>query len=234
MAVAAALARLVERDDWGPEELASLVGRGERSAIGAHGFFRGGFIVEGGKPAAEPGAASGLSPLLMRHAFPEAWRIVLVRPRALEGIAGERERAALAAMPSIPEEATARMSRLVLLGLAPALVERDLDTFGEALYELQQIVGNCFAAAQGGVYAHPLPQEIAGFLRGMGVRGVGQSSWGPTLYAITGDEESAEAVANRVEARFGLSQRGEVMITSGDNRGASVRRLEAPSSTERR
>ena len=38
------------------------------------------------------------------------------------------------------------------LELAPALLERDVDAFGEALYELQRTVGECFAAAQGGVW----------------------------------------------------------------------------------
>lgn len=221
MAVAAALARLAGRDDLGPADLASLVGRGERSAIGAYGFFQGGFLVEGGKPArAAPG---GLSPLLMRHPFPEAWRIVLIRPRALEGLAGARERAAFHAMSSIPEAATAEMCRLVLLGLTPALVDADLDAFGEALYELQQRVGACFAGAQGGIYAAPFLADIVAYLRGLGVRGVGQSSWGPTLYALAGDEESAERLATAVETRFGLAGRGEVLVTAADNRGASVR-----------
>src|SRR5262245_34212164 len=37
MAVARALAELIERDDLPPHELAALAGRGKRSAIGVHG-----------------------------------------------------------------------------------------------------------------------------------------------------------------------------------------------------
>ena len=221
MAVAQALAHLAGREQTSAEELASLVGRGERSAIGVHGFFHGGFIVEGGKTA-----NMTLSPMVMRHAFPEAWRIVIIRPRALEGIAGEREVQAFAKMPSIPLSVTAEMCRLVLLGLAPGILQTDIDLFGESLYQLQQTVGQCFAAAQGGIYAHPLLDDIVRFIRASGIKGVGQSSWGPTLYAVLPDEASADRLANAVEARFNLHAVGEVFVTSADNEGSSIRRLE--------
>ena len=221
MAVGRALAALIGRDGLPPDELAATVGRGLRSGIGAHGFFRGGFLVDGGKRDA---SAASLSPIVMRHDFPEAWRLVLVRPRALEGIAGQRELSAFASMPTISDAATDRMCRLVLLGLAPALVERNVDAFGEALYELQRAVGECFAEAQGGVYADPMLEEVVRFIRARGVTGVGQSSWGPTLYAVCEDEECADVLANAVEERFGLNQAGEVMVTGAENAGAVLTR----------
>ena len=211
------------RDNASAEELASLVGRGERSAIGVHGFFHGGFIVEAGKSP-----DSTLSPMVMRHAFPESWRIVIIRPRSLEGLAGEREIEAFKKMPSIPIPVTAEMSRLVLMGLAPGILEENLDLFGESLYQLQQTVGNCFAEAQGGVYAHPLLDDIVRFIRAAGIKGVGQSSWGPTLYAVLPDEASADRLATMVESKFNLHAVGEVFVTSADNEGSSVREL-APS-----
>lgn len=223
LAVSRALAKLVGRDDLSPAELAALAGRGKRSAIGVYAFHHGGFIVEGGKSP-----SSKLSPIVMRHPFPEEWRIVLIRPRALEGLAGEREHHAFADMPAIPAELTARMSRLVLLGLAPGLVEHDIDAFGQSLFELQQLAGECFATAQGGIYADPLLAKIVDHVRGTGVRGVGQSSWGPTLYAVTRDEASAEKLANDIEAAFGLSKPGEVIVTAADNRGSTVRSVVPP------
>src|SRR5690606_14836448 len=151
MAVGRALAATIDQHQLDAAELAALVGRGERSAIGAHGFFHGGLIVEGGKYD-----LSRLSPMLVRQAVPEQWRIVLIRPRQLEGLSGRREREAFARLPIVPEARTAQMSRLVLLGLVPAAIEGDLDLFGESLFELQQLVGQCFASAQGGIYAHPM------------------------------------------------------------------------------
>lgn len=226
MAVSRSIAKLIEQDDLSAVELASLAGRGKRSAIGVHAFHHGGFIVEGGKLP-----SSKLSPMVMRHPFPQEWRIVLVRPRVLEGLAGEREHHAFADMPAIPTELTARMSQLVLLGMAPGLIEHDIDAFGQALFELQQLAGQCFATAQGGIYADPLLARIVDHVRGTGVRGVGQSSWGPTLYAVMSDEASAEKLANDVESEFGLAKPGEVIVTAADNRGSTVRSIAASRET---
>ena len=49
MAVARAMAGLIERDDLGADAFSRLVGRGRRSAVGVHGSFLGGLIVDGGK-----------------------------------------------------------------------------------------------------------------------------------------------------------------------------------------
>ncbi len=230
MVVAMGLARMLDRTDLSAEELAGLVGRGQRSAIGAHGFLCGGFLVDGGKSPSPAVAATSegaplpnLSPLVMRHDFPEDWRIVLIRPRALEGIAGERERRAFRTLPPIPPPVTDHMCRLVLLDLAPALLEHNLDVFGEALYQLQQAVGRCFASVQGGIYADPMLDEIVRHVRDKGIRGIGQSSWGPTLYAITANRESAEQLAADLESKFSLNRAGEVVVTTADNKGAVVK-----------
>src|SRR6185437_1004041 len=86
----------------------------------------------------------------------------------------------LTAAPSDPAR-TDVLCRLVLLGLLPALVERDADAFGEAVYEFNARVGEAFAPVQGGVYASARIAELVAFVRGQGVRGVGQSSWGPKI-----------------------------------------------------
>ena len=46
---------------------------------------------------------------------------------------------------------------------------------------------NHFAPAQGGPYARPAVESIVRYLESRGPHGVGQSSWGPTLYAFTDD-----------------------------------------------
>ena len=220
MAVARALALLIDRRDWGAPQLAGLVERGERSAIGAHGFCKGGLLVEGGK--IDP---SRLSPLIVHRPFPADWRIVLVCPRHLQGLAGDRERQAFATMPTISDEATSRMCRLVLMGLLPAVTECDVAAFGASLYELQQVAGSCFRESQGGLYAGPVLEQIVRFVRDRGVPGVGQSSWGPTLYALCGDEDRALQLAGHIQRRFNLDG-NEVVVTEADNQGALVRELD--------
>ncbi|MEX2214342.1 MAG: beta-ribofuranosylaminobenzene 5'-phosphate synthase family protein [Phycisphaeraceae bacterium] len=218
MAVARAMAELAGATGGhlGVEDLAALVGRGARSAIGAHGFFHGGLIIEGGKQH-----RAALSPMLVQQSFPSEWRIVLITPASLVGHSGDREVNAFATMPPIPREVTAEMCRLVMLGLLPAAIERDLSTFSRALFDLQQRVGECFASVQGGIYAAPLLQRIVTYLREGGIEGVGQSSWGPTLYALTGDENTAMNLARDVQAQFELSEE-EVIITAADNEGCRV------------
>src|SRR5262249_14312178 len=137
--------------------------------------------------------------------------------------AGEQEAfAGLAGRSGVPD-ATDVLCRLVLLGLLPAVVERDLEAFGEALYEFNRRVGESFAPVQGGPYAGPRVAELVAFVRGQGVRGVGQSSWGPAVFAVVGGEDRAADLAGRIRGRFGLD-RGGVVVTQACNHGAVVER----------
>ena len=201
LAVAWLAARLAGWAEPSAVDLAELAGRGLRSGIGLHGFALGGLIVDGGRKTAE-----GVPPLLARVAFPADWPALLVVPRHPGGLHGEQERSAFAALPPFPDALTDRLCRLVLLGILPAVAERDLDGFGQALEELQRRVGERFAPAQGGVYAHPGAKAILDHLHAEGLRGVGQSSWGPTLYGFADapDAERQAAILGRLRARFDL------------------------------
>lgn len=195
------------------EELSDLVGRGLRSALGVHGFAQGGFLVEGGKSAGQH-----LSPLVARMEFPRDWRVLVIVPREPPGCHGHSERAAFERL-SASVATSEALCRLVLLGLLPALAEGDLEAFGEAAYDFNARVGETFAVAQGGVYASPRVAELVAFLRGEGVRGVGQSSWGPGVFAFVGDEERAATLAARVRQRFGEAI-DQAWITRARNHGA--------------
>ena len=200
------------------EELAELAGRGLRSGIGLHGFALGGLVVDGGRQGPE-----GIPPLLARLEFPSEWSVLLVVPRREPGLYGPREVQAFAELPPSPEALTDRLCRLVLLGLLPAVIERDLTRFGEALEEIQRRVGQGFAPAQGGTFARPELEAIAAGLRSEGLQGVGQSSWGPTLYGFSdAPAEARLVVLNRLKDRFGLGP-DEAFWTSANNQGASIR-----------
>jgi beta-RFAP synthase len=210
LAVARALGRAAGLPDLSTAELARRVGRGERSAVGVHGFEHGGFIVEGGQRA--PGE---LAPLVARRAFPEAWRVVLLCPPVEGSWHGERERAAFAALHA-DDATTDRLCRLVLLGLLPALAERDLSAFGAVLAEYNARSGELFRPAQGGTYASPTVAALVDWLHGQGVRGAGQSSWGPTVFAIVGDEGRAVDLRRAARQRWGDA----IVVTAGRNRPA--------------
>jgi beta-RFAP synthase len=204
---------------WGLElpvcELARHVGRGLRSALGIHGFEHGGFLVDGGKRDED-----SVAPLLVRTAFPEELRVVLATPVLAPGLHGAAEQRAFAQLAASPTR-TDLLCRLVLLGLLPALAERDLPAFGEALYEFNRRVGEAFAAAQGGAYAGPVVTGLVEWFRRQGVSGVGQSSWGPTVFAVVADEERGRDLALRLTREFGADRVG-VVVTAARNRGATV------------
>jgi beta-RFAP synthase len=217
LAVARALCAASGQPDRDVLELARYTGRGRRSALGIHGFARGGFLVEAGQRGPD-----ALAPLIARLDFPEPWRIVLVLLRGEQGLHGLAETQAFQQLqaPGAASAATDALCRLVLLGMLPAVVEGDLEGFGEALFDFNVRVGELFAPVQGGCYASPRLTEVVDFVRQLGVRGVGQSSWGPALFAVTADPERAADLAARLQRRFALTA-GEVLCTAACNRGAS-------------
>jgi beta-ribofuranosylaminobenzene 5'-phosphate synthase len=215
LAVAQALAALHGRTVDAPG-LAQAAGRAARSAVGMWTFALGGLVVEGG-------VRRGLehpAPLLMRHAAPADWRIVLVVPKAEPGLSGVAEEQAFGRL--VPSaERSAAIAQLVLTSLLPAFVERDVDEFGAALTHVQQLVGDSFAGVQGGRF-HPRAGAVVEALLAFGAAGAGQSSWGPAVYGVVGSEAAGREVARRMEDAIGGE--GSVDLVTFDNGGARVER----------
>lgn len=216
LAVGTALARLtgVART---PAEIGEIHERGARSAIGIAAFAQGGFIIDGGKtdrPLPPP--------VLMRLPFPTAWRVLLVTDAQAAGVSGDRELAAFAKLAPFPASAAGELCRIVLMQLAPALIEADLANFGAGLTRIQQIVGAHFAAAQGGSpWTSGKVGTLIGKLGEAGAVGLGQSSWGPTGFAFTDNGAAAERLySSFVEdaKAMGLG----IDIVAGRNSGAHI------------
>jgi beta-ribofuranosylaminobenzene 5'-phosphate synthase len=218
LSVARALAEL-HGQPTAADQLALAVGRGRRSAIGTWLFEQGGFILEGGR---RPGSTA-VAPRLARLPMPPAWRCVIVVPEGKPGLSGEAEAAAFANLVPPAQEEVERVAHIVLLQLLPALADADLHAFGDALSEVQRVTGRWFATAQGGAFAPGHSAELVGKLAGWGaVGGVGQSSWGPAVYGVVGDEGEG----NRLEAlaRGAIGPSGRVYQTGFSNEGARVDR----------
>ncbi len=201
------------------KELALLSGRGQRSGIGIAAFDHGGLLIDGGRRM-EAGS-QGIPPLLARYDFPEDWRILLLLDNSLAGVHGEHERAAFEQLPPFSENLAAHLCRHVLMQAMPALLERDLSAFGQAIQVLQSHVGDYFAPVQGGRYASAKVAAVLQHLSASGVACFGQSSWGPTGFAVFADAASAEGYLSQLKTKFaqcGLSW----IICSGYNRGAQL------------
>lgn len=219
LAAGAALMTL-EGIEHAPSQLGEIVNRGARSAIGMAAFEQGGFIVDGGR-----GKLDRAPPILVRTDFPTAWRALLVMDSSTAGVHGEAETTAFAALPPLPAEAAAHVCRLVLMQLVPGLMESDIGVFGDALTEIQKVVGNHFASAQGGSpWTSPAVGRVVEAMRAAGAYGIGQSSWGPTGFAFAPSQEIARRLYDssiEVARREGL----EILIAEGRNRGASVDKI---------
>ncbi len=208
------------REQW-VREAAASVGRGLRSAIGAYGFALGGCLIEPGKMADET-----LSPLERRFAVPDDWRFVLVRPRitaetSTAGLHGAAERQAFARLPPVPNAVTERLREIALKRLAPAVERADCAAFGDAVYEYGVVAGNCFAPVQGGPFNGPVLAELVARMRALGARGVGQSSWGPTLFAVLPNEMEAASFAQAIAAESCVPV--DVRVAVPNNQGAAIR-----------
>lgn len=194
LAVARALAELHGLATHTPE-LARAVGRARRSAIGTWTFTGGGLVLEGGRRP----QSDDVAPLLARIPFPPTWRCVVAVPSAAPGMSGAAEAAAFAELVP-PEHEVERVAHLALMALLPAIVDADLEGFGRALSAIQAITGGWFTSAQGGTFARGASQELVHRMVEWGASGVGQSSWGPTVYGIVDGADAGLRLAEHVRA----------------------------------
>ncbi|MEM2910645.1 MAG: kinase [Nitrososphaerota archaeon] len=201
------------------EELASKLGRGTISGIGTAVFKQGGFVLDGGVKLDK----RQTPPIITRISFPERWPIVLAIPSGVMGLSGAEEETAFKNLGRQPEWIADRVSRLVLMRLLPGILEEDVWEFGEALTEVQRLVGMYFSSVQGGVFSNELTRICVETMLENGAAGSGQSSWGPTAYGFTDSAKTADRVVSALKDV--LSGRGTVLVTKASNSGAIIRRI---------
>jgi beta-ribofuranosylaminobenzene 5'-phosphate synthase len=219
LAVARATAALAGEAEPTLEALARRVGRGLRSAIGIHGFARGGFLVDGGRSD-----SNQLGTLVSREAFPVDWRFVIAAPRATIGLSGDAEKSAFAQQPPMPVSLTSDLCRIVLMDWLPAVIDHDFARCSESMYVFGHQVGEFFSSAQGGVFAHPRMSAWAAVVQRRGIQGVAQTSWGPTLAALCSDAAMAEQLQQDFATDANWSD-CTFQVVSPLNRGATVSEL---------
>lgn len=204
-------------------QIAELTERGGRSGIGIAAFDLGGLLIDGGRisNAVQSTGRHKVPPLLARYDFPEDWQILLILDNKQPGIHGEEELAAFKTLPVFPENLAAHLCRSVLMQGMPAIVERDLTAFGNCIRELQTHVGDYFAPAQGGRYASQHVGVVLHYLEKLGIACFGQSSWGPTGFAVFENAELAHKHMLELKMTFTESNL-TFMLCSANNRGAKV------------
>jgi beta-ribofuranosylaminobenzene 5'-phosphate synthase len=211
--------------------LAHWLGRGLRSGIGIHGFDQGGLLVDGG-----PGADGRPAPLLARVALPPSWRVVVVQDSRERGLAGGDERAAIAALAPMSGAQAADICHQVLMRVLVGAAGDDFEAFAAGVTQVQRVLGEHYAPVQQG---RPYTSAAVGRLmrwvvsterRGDVMTGsvarpaaaIGQSSWGPTGFAIVASQAQAEALATEARAA-GLIEPGMTLnIVAARAQGAEI------------
>jgi beta-ribofuranosylaminobenzene 5'-phosphate synthase len=217
LAIAAGLRRWLRLTELSIEALAKSVGRANRSAVGTYGFQRGGLIVDAGIARER-----STDRLKRRLEIPSDWRLVLVRAENRRGLAGAHEADAFARLPPVPEHITRELWRITELEMLPALERSDCDAFGDAVYQFGRLAGECFALVQGGPFADAAIARLVERIRDHGIRGVCQSSWGPTVLAICRSQAEAEALVAWLRECVAPSTH-EITIANPNNLGAVIR-----------
>lgn len=174
--------------------LAQWLGRGLRSGIGIAGFDVGGLLVDGG-----PGRHGQPAPLVARLEVPLSWRVVVVQHEGLRGLSGAAERAAIAALAPLPQSAAAQICHEVLMRVLPGAAGDDFTAFAAGVNRVQRLLGEHFAPAQGGSrWSSASVGRLMAWLHDAAGEqvAIGQSSWGPTGFAIVASANAAQALVD--------------------------------------
>ncbi len=214
--------------------LARWLGRGSRSGIGIAGFDEGGLLVDGG-----PGADGQPGMMLARIAVPADWRVLVVQDTAQQGLWGADENHAIATLPPLPASLSADICHQVLMRVLPGAAGAEFAPFAAGVTRIQKILGEHFAPAQGGAsFTSPAVGRLVEWIgeampasdpaaatrnaSEAAKAAIGQSSWGPTGFAILPSQSRAEAVVEAARAANLIAASLTLRIVSARNTGATL------------
>ena len=126
------------------------------------------------------------------------------------------------ALPKASLETAQTLAHSVLMQALPALVERDYAEFSRAIYKLQRATGEYFAPAQGGIFKSKSVAEVLNYLYQNNVLCAGQSSWGPTGFAVFKDDFGANAMLTLLQQQFSTFNNISFQLVYSKNTGASI------------
>ena len=218
--LAVATAALISAGESRPAcslELATHLQRVRRSAIGAFGFDRGGFIVDSGQ------SPTGQTRNLQRYDFPEEWRIVLVHPDGESGISGTHEESVFQQEHWMPPSLVEAQVQLAKRDILPAIHNANFENFRQAIGQYGTNAGEFFASQQGGIFSSSIIRGITESTEFGDLRPV-QSSWGPNVAIFAQSLEHAKQVVARLQASE-FSRALSCRIVEPMNLGASVRTI---------
>ncbi len=216
LAIASAILKL-EEIFLSPYEIATIIKRGGTSGIGVKAFESGGFIVDIGhkfgknkeKATFLPSSVSDAKPakILFRQDFPGDW-IFVCAVRKIEKIYAESEVEIFKKYCPVNRKDVEMLSHLLLMKILPAVIERDIENFGDGLKDVQSLGFKKIEVEISGL--KNFIDELSKISYGAGL-----SSFGPCVYALTKGKKHAEEVANYLNEKEIKN-----FICMPDNKGA--------------
>ncbi len=220
MAAAEGLCRFLGID-VDPRTLAIQVAeRGKRSAVGVHGYFSGGLIFESatqqrgqaaqqrGQAAEQRGQAAeqlALNRLQNRVELPSHWCVGVFQPQSdVDRVSGEFEREQFAHLSPADGDTATALRRIVAERMLPAAENNDFEAFASSIHQYNEASGRLFESVQGGPYNGVAVTQFIRWLLDHGAEGVGQSSWGPGVFAWFDSAEKAEMFAKKLPTNVEL------------------------------
>lgn len=206
-------------------QLAAMTSRGRRSGIGIGTFEQGGLVFDGGRNTYQNNPQENNRqppPIIARHDFPQEWPVLLMMDNDDQGVFGDAELQAFETLPHADLATAQALSHRVLMQALPAIVERDYAQFSQAIHALQLATGAYFSAAQGGHYKSAKVTEALDYLNTQGVMCAGQSSWGPTGFAIFENDDIANKMLNQLQQRFSKFGQLRFQLMRAKNTGATI------------
>jgi len=187
---------LVPPDDAGRTPALPLSGRDEKTA----------FLPSSASRGIEP------PPVIARYDFPD-WDVLIAIPNCRH-ISGEEEINLFQTLCPLPLNDVQALSHIILMKLLPAIVQQDLETFGQAVDQIQDIAWKKVEVER----QDPIVRQVMAFLRDNRGHGVGLSSWGPAIFCFGEDLRTLEAKTRVFLANTDAG--GTCFLTRANNTGA--------------
>jgi beta-ribofuranosylaminobenzene 5'-phosphate synthase len=199
--------------------LAAWLGRGARSGVGIAGFGHGGLLIDGG-----PGHDGAVAPLLARVDLPASWRVVLVLDPRRQGLSGGAEKQAIGALAALPQADAADICHQVLMRVLPGAAAADFDAFAAGVNRIQRLLGAHFAPAQDGrAYTSAAVARVVEWIGAQPAgAAIGQTSWGPTGFAIVVSPAAAQALVAGARAAGVVDPALDLRIVAARPHGATL------------
>lgn len=191
LSTAVAASMLFNKTDLDFESMLLNLGRCRYGCVGYYTFIFGGLAVDSG--VTDLNGRRIPKPIALLK-VPRNWYVVVAVPEG-RGL-NENEEKLYMENPTAVEYQKDLYRALVEL-LTGVKLER-IDMFTHAIETIQGVAGKYFSKAQGGFFSSPYGDLISKIMFESGLRGIGQSSWGPTIFGFTDDYVVAEQAKRNI------------------------------------